>query len=47
MMDWFWNIGIWESLVICLGFSIIVIAIDEWNHARKRRARESDGTAGH
>jgi hypothetical protein len=35
--------GMWESIVICLVFSIAVIAIDEYIHARRRRNRERGG----
>ena len=46
-MAWFWNIGLWESIAMCLGFSIVVIALDEWMHARRRRNRAASGAPGH
>jgi len=46
-MSWLWNIGLWESITICLGFSVLVIAADEVMHARRRRRREGQGSTGH
>jgi hypothetical protein len=46
-MSWLWNMGLWESIVICVGFSVIVIAIDEWIHARRRRRRQGQGSTAH
>jgi len=42
-MSWLWNIGLWESITVCLGFSVIVIVVDEWMHARRRRQRQEQG----
>jgi hypothetical protein len=46
-MSWLWNMGLWEAIGICLGFSFLVIAIDEFLHARRRRARQGQGSSGH
>jgi len=46
-MSWLWNIGLWGSISVCLGFSILVILADEWMHARRRRQREGQGSTGH
>lgn len=35
--------GLWESVVITLGFSIVVIIADEIIHARRRKARGQAG----
>jgi hypothetical protein len=37
------QMGLWESVVIVLVFSIGVIVVDEIIHARRRRAREREG----
>ncbi|HWP67489.1 MAG TPA: hypothetical protein VNO26_16450 [Candidatus Limnocylindria bacterium] len=39
--------GLWESVGICLGFSFLLIAVDEVIHARRRRRREQGGQSGH
>jgi hypothetical protein len=41
--------GLWESVIIVGIFSIAVIVIDEFIHARrrKRREREGAGRVGH
>jgi hypothetical protein len=46
-MDWLWHLGLWDSIGICLGFSLLVVGADEWMHARRRRQREGQGSAGH
>ena len=38
--------GLWESVIIVSVFSVAVIAIDEFMHARRRKRRERGG-AGH
>lgn len=35
--------GLWDSVIITLGFSIIVIVADEIIHARRRKARGETG----
>lgn len=47
MMYWLQQIGLWESIVICLAFSFVVIGIDEWVHAKRRRQRQGQGSTGH
>jgi len=37
--------GLWESVIIVTVFSIAVIVIDEFLHARRRRKREREGAA--
>jgi hypothetical protein len=37
--------GLWESVIIVTVFSIVVIAADEWMHARRRKRHEREGTA--
>jgi hypothetical protein len=39
------QMGFWESVVIVVMFSIAVIVADEIIHARRRRAREREGTS--
>jgi hypothetical protein len=39
--------GLWESIGICLGFSFLLIAMDEIIHARRRRRRQQGGQPGH
>ena len=39
--------GLWQSVGICLGFSFLLIAVDEFIHARRRRRREQGGQSGH
>jgi hypothetical protein len=36
--------GLWDSIVIVVLFSVGVIALDEWIHARRRKRREREGT---
>jgi hypothetical protein len=38
--------GLWESVIIVVLFSIGVIVMDEVIHARRRRRKEREGT-GH
>jgi hypothetical protein len=38
--------GLWESVIIVVLFSIGVIVMDEVIHARRRKQREREGT-GH
>jgi hypothetical protein len=37
--------GLWESVIIVTVFSIGVIVIDEFIHARRRKRREREGAA--
>lgn len=37
------ELGLWSTIGLMLGFSIIVIVMDEIIHARRRRARSKDG----
>jgi len=32
--------GLWDSIIICVGFSLVVIAVDEWMHKRRRERRK-------
>ena len=41
------QMGLWESVVIVLLFSIGVIVADEIIHARRRRTREKEGGRAH
>jgi len=34
------ELGLWSSVAICLGFSVLVIVADEMMHARIRKRRE-------
>jgi len=36
-----YELGLWSSVAICLGFSVFVIVADEIMHARIRKRRES------
>ena len=38
--------GLWDSIAIVLGFSVLVIVADELLHARRRKAKERNGTGG-
>jgi hypothetical protein len=31
--------GLWDSIIICLVFSFVVIGLDEWMHKRRRDRR--------
>ena len=35
-----YELGLWGSVIICVGFSIFVIVTDEIMHARIRKRRE-------
>jgi len=35
--------GLWESVIIVTVFSIVVIAADEYIHARRRKRRAREG----
>jgi len=35
--------GLWESVIIVSVFSVAVIVIDEFIHARRRKRREREG----
>lgn len=35
--------GLWESVIIVSIFSVAVIVVDEWIHARRRKRREREG----
>ncbi|HZP40903.1 MAG TPA: hypothetical protein VFD84_05260 [Candidatus Binatia bacterium] len=37
------QMGLWESIIIVILFSIGVIAMDEVIHARRRKAKEREG----
>lgn len=37
------ELGLWGSVIITLGFSVIVIIADEIIHARRRKARGEAG----
>jgi hypothetical protein len=41
------EIGLWESVFITLGFSVVVIIMDEIIHARRRRLRGDGGSGKH
>jgi hypothetical protein len=41
------ELGIWSTIAITLGFSILVIVADEIIHARRRKAKGRDGSATH
>ena len=48
IMHWLEKIGLYESIVIVLLFSALVIVADEILHARARKRREVEqGRAGH
>jgi hypothetical protein len=32
--------GLWDSIIICLVFSFVVIGLDEWMHKRRRERRQ-------
>jgi len=32
--------GLWDSIIICVVFSVVVILIDEWIHKRRRDRRQ-------
>jgi len=34
--------GLWDSIIICLVFSIVVIVADEWLHKRRRERRQKE-----
>jgi hypothetical protein len=38
------ELGLWSSVAITLGFSILVIVMDEIIHARRRKAKLKDGS---
>jgi hypothetical protein len=37
------ELGLWSTIAITVGFSLLVVLMDEIIHARRRRARERDG----
>jgi hypothetical protein len=41
------ELGLWSSVAIMVGFSILVIVADEIIHARRRKAKGRDGSATH
>lgn len=41
------GIGLWESIIIVLAFSALVIVADEVLHARARKRREAQGGQEH
>jgi hypothetical protein len=38
--------GLWESVIIVTVFSVVVIALDEWMHARRRRKKAQQQGSG-
>ena len=48
IMHWLEKIGLYESIIIVLLFSGLVIVTDEIMHARAKRRREAEqGSKGH
>jgi hypothetical protein len=41
------QLGLWSSIAIMLGFSILVIVMDEIIHARRRKARQKSEPGAH
>jgi hypothetical protein len=43
------QMGLWDSIAITVGFSLLVVAVDEVIHWRRRKQREREGrsTPGH
>jgi hypothetical protein len=41
------QLGLWETVGLMIGFSVLVIVMDEIIHARRRKAKQKDGSAGH
>ena len=42
------GLGLWSSIIICLGFSFFVIGMDEIIHRRRhRRKQQQGGKSGH
>ena len=40
------ELGLWSTISIMIGFSILVIVADEIIHSRKRKAKQKDGAGG-
>ena len=38
---------LWESIGICLGFSFLLIGMDEVIHARRKKRKQQGGQSGH
>jgi hypothetical protein len=41
------ELGLWSSIAIMIGFSILVIVADEIIHSRRRRAKGKNGAPSH
>ena len=41
------GLGLWSSIGICLGFSFLLIGMDEVIHARRKRRKQQGGQPGH
>ncbi len=37
------QLGLWETVALMTGFSVLVIVMDEIIHARRRKAKQKDG----
>jgi hypothetical protein len=37
------ELGLWSTIAITVGFSLLVVLMDEIMHARRKRAKERDG----
>jgi hypothetical protein len=40
------ELGLYSTIAIMIGFSILVIVMDEIIHARRRKTKQKDGGAG-
>ena len=38
------HLGLWETVGLMIAFSVLVIVMDEIIHARRRRAKQKDGS---
>jgi hypothetical protein len=38
------HLGLWETVGLMVAFSVLVIVMDEIIHARRRKAKQKDGT---
>ena len=41
------ELGLWSTIGIMIGFSVLVIVMDEIIHARRRKAKGKDGGGTH
>jgi hypothetical protein len=41
------GLGLWSAIGICLGFSFLLIGVDEVIHARRKRRKQQGGQSGH